>query len=78
MAVDTAVVSQRRDEYSWDQLEEDEYGRLRASVRFACSGWSAAEFSSSETQTQTNTESLVLWNQQTSVKQQIYSCLYII
>ena len=58
MAVDTAVVSQRRDEYSWDQLEEDEHGRLRASVRFACSGWSAAEFSSSETETQTETQSL--------------------
>lgn len=23
-----------RDEHSWDQLEEDEHGRLRSSVRF--------------------------------------------
>lgn len=25
-----------RDEYSWDQLEEDEHGRLRSSVRCLC------------------------------------------
>lgn len=29
-----------RDEYSWDQLEEDEHGRLRSSVRCLCAwGW---------------------------------------
>lgn len=25
-----------RDEHSWDQLEEDEHGRLRSSVRCVC------------------------------------------
>ena len=45
MAVDTAGIPQRRDEFSWDQLEEDEHGRLRASVRFVSLGftWSTAE-----------------------------------